>query len=207
VLVVATDLIDDVGLGALTMRGLAGRLGVQAMALYHYVEGREDLLEGVVSGLVSRLGPELLRGGEDAAGDWPTHIRNLAVGVRGLAREHPNVVPLMLRSFGGDPWLPPPLGRELATDLVRALVSAGFTRSRAVTAHRAFSRFLLGHLAFQTAVPSAQQAAHTASTAGADMPSPSADDRDGLGSQPTDESEFGWELRSLIERLSQLHGR
>lgn len=188
VLLMATALIDEAGLAALTMRGLARRLGVQAMALYHYVEGREDLLEGVVSGLVGRLRSDEWRGREESAGDWPTQVRELAFGVRGLAREHPNAVPLMMRSYGGEPW-PPPLGRELTTDLLLTLASAGFTRSRAITAHRAFSRFLLGHLALQSAATSVD---HATTTRGApDV-------------QEVDEREFGCELTSLIGRLAEL---
>src|SRR5918993_5524221 len=51
----AIAVIDDQGLTALTMRSLGGRLGVEAMALYRYVNGREDLLEGVVDDLVDRI--------------------------------------------------------------------------------------------------------------------------------------------------------
>lgn len=41
----AVSYIDRHGLQRLTMRGLGQELGVEAMALYRYVNGREDLLE------------------------------------------------------------------------------------------------------------------------------------------------------------------
>ena len=50
ILQAAIDFIDEHGLAALTMRRLGASLGVEAMALYRYVPGREDLLDGVVSG-------------------------------------------------------------------------------------------------------------------------------------------------------------
>ena len=45
----ALDSIDRKGSQGLTMRGLALDLGVEAMSLYRYVAGREDLLEAVVA--------------------------------------------------------------------------------------------------------------------------------------------------------------
>ena len=48
----ALDSIDRNGSQGLTMRGLAQDLGVEAMSLYRYVAGREDLLEAVVAVLL-----------------------------------------------------------------------------------------------------------------------------------------------------------
>src|SRR6186713_2076638 len=59
----ALAFIDQHGAQGLTMRGLGQRLGVEAMALYRYVTGREDLLEAVVAelldGVSARLDPQL----------------------------------------------------------------------------------------------------------------------------------------------------
>src|SRR3954469_1041651 len=44
----AVALIDAEGLKSFTMRRLGMSLGVEAMALYHYIHGREDLLDGIV---------------------------------------------------------------------------------------------------------------------------------------------------------------
>ncbi len=51
----ALDSIDRNGSQGLTMRGLAQDLGVEAMSLYRYVSGREDLLEAVVAVLLGGL--------------------------------------------------------------------------------------------------------------------------------------------------------
>ena len=37
------------------MRNLGTQLGVEAMALYHYVHGREDLLDGIVELVIDDL--------------------------------------------------------------------------------------------------------------------------------------------------------
>ena len=51
----ALDSIDRNGSQGLTMRGLALDLKVEAMSLYRYVAGREDLLEAVVTLLLEGL--------------------------------------------------------------------------------------------------------------------------------------------------------
>jgi AcrR family transcriptional regulator len=55
ILAAAIEFIDAHGLAALTMRRLGAQLGVEAMALYRYVPGREDLLDGVVDRVVETL--------------------------------------------------------------------------------------------------------------------------------------------------------
>lgn len=47
--------IDRSGPQGLSMRSLAQELGVEAMSLYRYVHGREDLLEGVIARLLGGL--------------------------------------------------------------------------------------------------------------------------------------------------------
>jgi AcrR family transcriptional regulator len=57
----ALGLTDDVGLDGLSMRKLGGRLGVEAMSLYHYVDSKDDLLDAVLDRLYCEI-------------DLPTHI-------------------------------------------------------------------------------------------------------------------------------------
>ncbi len=51
----AVAFADEHGLNALTMRRLGEVLGVEAMSLYYHVNGREDLLEGMVVEIVSGM--------------------------------------------------------------------------------------------------------------------------------------------------------
>jgi TetR/AcrR family tetracycline transcriptional repressor len=55
IITTAIRFIDEHGLSALSMRRLAKELRVEAMSLYRHVNGREDLLEGVVDRMVARL--------------------------------------------------------------------------------------------------------------------------------------------------------
>ena len=143
----AIAFVDSKGLTALTMRRLGTELGVEAMSLYRYVGGRDDLLEGMVDQMVARLhlDPDGVRPGPGEG--WQAYLQWLAHGVRGLAREHPHVFPLIATRHPAAPWLRPPLrSLRVVEDFLSTLVARGFTDDRAVAAYRAFSSFLLGHL-------------------------------------------------------------
>lgn len=141
----AIHFVDREGLPALTMRRLGRELGVEAMSLYRYVDGREDLLEAMVDSLVHRL----RRSAEDdlPSGTWQGYLQWLAHGVRTLAVDHPHIFPLLATRNPATPWLRPPL-RHLAVveDFLRALTNRGFSESQAVIAYQMFSSFLLGSL-------------------------------------------------------------
>ena len=123
------------------------------MSLYRYVAGRDDLLEGMVEQMVTQLhlGPD---GGRPGPGDgWQAYLQWLAHGVRALAREHPQVFPLIATRHPAAPWLRPPLrSLRVVEDFLSTLVARGFTDDGAVAAYRAFSSFLLGHLLLEAAM-------------------------------------------------------
>ena len=149
----AIAFVDARGLTALTMRRLGTELGVEAMSLYRYVDGRDDLLEGMVDEMVDRLhlDPDGVRPGSGEG--WQAYLQWLAHGVRGLAREHPNVFPLIATRHPAAPWLRPPLrSLRVVEDFLSTLVARGFTDDGAVAAYRAFSSFLLGHLLLEATV-------------------------------------------------------
>jgi TetR/AcrR family transcriptional regulator, tetracycline repressor protein len=153
--VVATAIafVDDHGLSALTMRRLGRELGVEAMSLYRYVNGREDLLEGIVDRLTEQLHLQPGAGELGDADGWQAYLQWLAHGVRGLAVQHPNVFPLIGTRHPAAPWLRPPLrSLRVVEEFLQTLVGRGFSDERAVEAYRAFSSFLLGHLLLEAAV-------------------------------------------------------
>jgi len=149
----AIDFVDRHGLTALTMRRLGKQLGVEAMALYRYVNGREDLLEGIVDRMVAEL--HLGRDHEELhpTTGWQAYLQWLAHAVRTLAREHPNVFPLIATRHPAAPWLRPPLrSLRVVEDFLSTLSSRGFSDANAVVAYRAFSSFLLGYLLLEASV-------------------------------------------------------
>lgn len=142
----AIEFIDDQGLPGLTMRRLGERLGVEAMALYRYVHGKEELLDGVVEVLIDsmRVDDDVIIAPQDG---WQDFVQRLAHGVRRVALAHPRAFPLVASRPPEAPWLRPPL-RSLSwvEAFLAGLKAEGFTDAAAVASYRAFSSFLLGHL-------------------------------------------------------------
>jgi len=107
ILLAAITLIDRHDLRHLTMRRLGAHLGVEGMALYHYIHGREDLLDGIVELVIDDL-----YGDPDVhltATHWQDYLQRLAHGVRRIALAHPQVFPLVATRPPAAPWVRPPL--------------------------------------------------------------------------------------------------
>ena len=77
VLAAALDLLDEVGLDALTTRKLAEKLGVRPGALYRHFDSKRALLNAMVARLTAAGG---LAG--EPSSDWPDILRHAAVGAR-----------------------------------------------------------------------------------------------------------------------------
>jgi len=151
--IVATALafIDEQGLPGLTMRRLGERLGVEAMSLYRYVPGREDLLDAVVEATVAEMQADDEVVNTPADG-WQDYVIRLAHGVRRVALRHPKAFPLVASRPAEAPWLRPPLrSLDWVESFLDALVGEGFDDEAAVGAYRAFTSFLLGHLLLEVA--------------------------------------------------------
>jgi len=151
----AVELIDRDGLRALTMRRLGARLGVEAMALYHYMPSRENLLDGIVESVIDELygDPDVHMQAPDG---WQPYVQRLAHGVRRIALAHPQVFPLVATRPPAAPWVRPPL-RSLRwmESFLQTLQDCGFNDADAVAAYRAFSSFLLGHLLLEVSAAGA----------------------------------------------------
>jgi AcrR family transcriptional regulator len=152
----AIEVIDTQGVSGLTMRRLGAELEVEAMSLYRYVNGREDLLEAVVETLVDsiRIPPV---GQLRPADGWQAFLQWLAHDVRRLASEHPAAFPLIATRHPAAPWLRPPLrSLRVVEGFLDGLRARGFTDEQAVAAYRSFTSFLLGHLLLEAAMAGAQ---------------------------------------------------
>ena len=145
----AVGYIDRHGAQGLTMRGLGQELGVEAMALYRYVTGREDLLEAVVAELLDGVSAGL---DSQLTSSWQGYLQTLAHAVRRIALDHPGAFPLVATRHPAAPWLRPPLrSLELVEDFLTVLSSHGMADEQVVEVYRAFSSFLLGNLLLEAA--------------------------------------------------------
>jgi AcrR family transcriptional regulator len=147
----AVMFIDEQGLPGLSMRRLGAILGVEAMSLYRYVPGREQLLDAVVERIVDEMvaDPDVVDRPEHG---WQDFLQRLAHGIRRVALRHPNAFPLVASRPAEAPWLRPPLRslRWVEAFLV-GLGDEGFSDDAVAEAYRAFTSFLLGHLLLEVA--------------------------------------------------------
>jgi AcrR family transcriptional regulator len=142
VLEAAVALVDARGLGALSMRRLGEALGVEAMSLYRYVSGKEDLLDGVHEVVVRRmhLAP--------ASGDWRERLGALARAFREVLLAHPNAVPL----FATRPAVAP--GSLAHADAALGLLrEAGFQPRDELAALHALIGYVVGMIMAEAAWP------------------------------------------------------
>lgn len=154
----AIQLADEHGIAYLTMRRLGEVLGVEAMSIYHHVNGREDLLEGMVATLVAGVRipsrDELL-----PADGWQAFLQHVAHEFRRLAVEHPHLFPLVATRPPAAPWLRPPLrSLRVVDDFLGGLVARGLPDEEAATVYKVFTGFLLGHLLLEVAEAGASTA-------------------------------------------------
>lgn len=156
ILSTAVGLMDSEGAQGLTMRRLGEALGVEAMSLYHHVNGREDLLEGVVDQLVDQIRVNPASGQPPNTG-WQSVMQLMAHEVRELALAHPKIFPLIATRHPAAPWLRPPLrSLRVVEEFLSALTSRGLSDVQAARAYRSFTSFLLGHLLLEAASSGAE---------------------------------------------------
>ncbi len=144
-------ILEERGLAGLTMRELGRALDVEAMSLYRYVPGREELLDAVVERVLELLwsDPDVRQRPVDG---WQDFLVRLAHGVRRIATTHPQAFPLVASRPPEAPWLRPPLRSVAWVELfLAALVDSGFDDRSAADAYRSFTSFLLGTLLLEVA--------------------------------------------------------
>ncbi|MGW4489378.1 TetR/AcrR family transcriptional regulator [Amycolatopsis sp. NPDC004368] len=129
----ALELAAERGLGALSMRGVAARLDLTPMALYGYFRSKNELLDGIATHLLTLLpapAPDL---------DPLTRLRELAGGVRTLARTHPAVAGLLFTHPAASETSLVPADR-----VYQALLDAGVPDTEVPRLERLLSTFVLG---------------------------------------------------------------
>jgi AcrR family transcriptional regulator len=129
----AIELVERDGPQALSMRRLGSELGVEGMAVYYYVAGRDELLSAFADQLYGQLS-ELTW-----TGDWREDCRCFASTLRDIAKARPATFVLV----GLRPLDTP--GSLLAVErLLDRLVAAGFTTEQALAVYRAVASYAHG---------------------------------------------------------------
>jgi AcrR family transcriptional regulator len=79
----AVELADADGIASLSMRKLAGQLGVEAMSLYYHVKNKDELLDGMVEQVYSEITVPGIRD------NWKSAMRLRAESTREVLGRHP----------------------------------------------------------------------------------------------------------------------
>jgi AcrR family transcriptional regulator len=136
VLAAAVAIADTQGLKALTMRRLAGDLGVEAMSLYHHLPSKDALLDGIVEAVIVEIQASIPR--EDLGG-WRAALRDRFLAARRVMLRHP-WAPGLLTSRTAVP----PVVYGYYDEIVGILVAGGFSYRLTHRALHAFGSMTLG---------------------------------------------------------------
>ena len=134
ILQVAVEITDKEGLGSLTMRKLGHDLDVEAMALYRHVQGKGDILDGIVDLVLGEIDLS------PCSENWKASLRASAISAHEALLRHPWTCGLVL-----SPNLRAIPSRMLYIESILArLRAAGFSPSAASRGYHAIDSHILG---------------------------------------------------------------
>jgi AcrR family transcriptional regulator len=137
----AVALADERGLEALSMRSLAGRLGVTAMSLYNHVANKDEILGGMIDAVFDEI--DLPTGA-----DWKAAIRTSSLSAREALVRHPWASELLTSA------LPPGPARLRHADWqLRTLRGGGLSDELVFHAFHVLESQLLGSTVQQLNLP------------------------------------------------------
>jgi AcrR family transcriptional regulator len=120
----ATEVADAEGLDAVSMRRLAGELGVTPMALYWHFRSKDELLDGIADGLLGEILASASQK-DGPPGTWQEAIKGVMQAMVDTLRRHPSSADLFTRQLDTDNSL---ALVELLLDILRR---AGFSPEQA----------------------------------------------------------------------------
>lgn len=144
----ALGLLDAHGPTGLSMRNIAGTLGVHNNAIYTYLPDRAALESAIVERLLAHADPELLAGPPRR---WRTRITDFASSVRAVLRRHPGAMTMFMTApMNG------PVALSVGEGLLGCFIDAGLRPQRASQASYVTIVYVLGFLALDIAETDAQ---------------------------------------------------
>jgi AcrR family transcriptional regulator len=139
VVAAALVLVDRDGLDGLSMRRLAGEVGVEAMSLYHHVRDKADVLDAVVGAVLDEIELPDAGGGRERA-------LQICRELRRVVRAHPHVHTLVVeRAFRSPSVLAP------AVCLLEALADCGLADDERISAFWTLLSYVSGSLSCELA--------------------------------------------------------
>ncbi len=137
---VARELLESQGPQAVTMRGIAARLGIRAPSLYKHYPDKRALEAAIIAGALRDFGDAM----EAALAGEANPVRALAAAYRAWALGHPHLYRLMNHGPLPRDLLPPGLEEAVARPLLTVFGSVARTRAAWALAHGLVSLELAG---------------------------------------------------------------
>jgi len=199
VLRAAVELADRDGLDAVTMRRLAGEVGVEAMSLYHHVAKKDDILGGMVDIVVGEMDFP------SADGDWKAALRRSSISSHDVLVRHPWAAGLILSG-------PSVSTARLAymDSILGCLRRGGFSAGMTDHAYHALDSHVMGFTLWQVGIAAGMSQLGTVEDFLRDFP---VDEMPWLAEHiqqhlkerdPEDEGEFAFGLDLVLDGLERL---
>lgn len=136
---VAADLIRAEGIDALTMRSVAAKLGVSAMALYHHVADKEELIRLIGDDILARISLP-----DPESGDWRELLIDVVHATHAALLSMPVMTSVMLtRTLL-------PNARRILFFCIRQFERAGLDSEQAKIAYAGLHQLSIGRLMIET---------------------------------------------------------
>lgn len=125
---------DAKGIGGLTMRGLAARLGAKPMSLYYHLANKDELLQAMTTAVLAQV-----RLPKPSA-DWTSELRATAIDYHQILQRHPWAASLMLASSSADE-----VRYAYMESILRCLREGGLSPALTDHAYHAIESHILGY--------------------------------------------------------------
>ena len=139
---VALAVADSEGIEAVTMRRLARELGVEAASLYHHVNGKDQILDGLVDVVAAEVEPP------KPSADWREAVTQRAHHTRASLLRHPWAVSLMASRTS-----PGPATLRLLETGIRCFREGGFSVPMAAHAVSTLDSYVHGFVLQEVNLP------------------------------------------------------
>jgi AcrR family transcriptional regulator len=137
----ALTVVDADGFGALSLRAVARELGVTSMAMYTYVESREELYRLVVDRLI---------GAKIANFAWPDHWADALRAFAGTLSELIDEHPALLEAFAQG-QMRTAVASSVADEMLQRLLAGGLPLHAAGVAYAGMHALVLGRAVLREA--------------------------------------------------------
>jgi TetR/AcrR family transcriptional regulator, tetracycline repressor protein len=186
----ALELLDEGGIEATSVRGIAAKVGVAPNAVYTYYPDKAAILAALSDRILGDVDHDVFA---DRAEPWRARLESVALELRQRLSAHPSAVPLMIRAAMDGPH-----ALALHEQLVTLFVDVGLDPSDAARATYLLNAYVFGSLALQASGAREPLARHPGALRPTSAEGPAA-----TGSVASDGSadQYVWGLHRLLDGL------